>query len=100
MATNSCSQNYQILYPIAWNTTTDFALKSLMELSCPNKQRYHSDDFKKQSETQEILSAIGCVILKFVGTSCGLGLLAGVHGHVYLLQVSKNDDEKQCFLKK
>ena len=46
-----------------------------MELSCPNKQRYHSDDFKKQSETQEILSAIGCVILKFVGTSCGLGLV-------------------------
>ena len=46
-----------------------------MGLSCPNNQRYHSDDFKKQSETQEILSAIGCVILKFVGTSCGLGLM-------------------------
>ena len=40
----------------------------------PNKQRYHSDDFKKQRETQKILSAIGCGILKIVGTSCGLGL--------------------------
>ena len=46
-----------------------------MELSCPNRQRYHSNNFKKQSQTQEILSARGYVILKFVGTSCGLGLL-------------------------
>jgi hypothetical protein len=41
----------------------------------PNKQRYHSDDFNKQGETQKFLSAIGCVILKLVGTSCGLGLV-------------------------
>ena len=45
-----------------------------MLLLLPNKQRYHSDDFKKQGETQKFLSAIGCVILKLDGTSCGLGL--------------------------
>ena len=46
-----------------------------MLLLLPNKQRYHSDDFKKQGETQKFLSAIGCVVLKLVGTSCGLGLI-------------------------
>ena len=50
-----------------------------MLLLLPNKQRYHSDDFKKQGETQNFLSAIGCVILKLVGTSCGLGLVQVNH---------------------
>ena len=72
---------YLILNPIAWNSITDLDFQDLssggeteMLLLVPNKQRYHSDDFKKQGETQKFLSAIGCVILKLVGTSCGLGL--------------------------
>ena len=73
---------YLILNPIAWNSITDLAFQDLssggeteMLLLLPNKQRYHSDNFKKQGETQKFLSAIGCVILKLVGTSCGLGLI-------------------------